>query len=54
MTRIPTCQGKESTFEVLKKLTKNKVIPNHGDLGGDQNQVLDMTNFETNFLSNHN
>jgi len=33
-----------------KKLTKDKVILNHGQ----QNQVLDMANFETNFLSNHN
>jgi len=35
-------------------LRKNKVIPNHGDLGSDQNWVVDMAHFETNFLSNHN
>jgi len=34
-----------------KKLTKNKGIPIHGDLGSDQNRVVDMANFETNFLS---
>jgi len=33
-----------------KKLTKDKVIPIHGQ----QNWVLDMAYFETNFLSNHN
>jgi len=33
-----------------KKLTKDKVIPIHSQ----QNRVLDMANFETNFFSNHN
>jgi len=33
-----------------KKLTKDKVMPNHVE----QNQVLDMVDFETNFLPNCN
>jgi len=33
-----------------KKLTKDKLIPIHGQ----QNRVLDTANFETNFLSNQN
>jgi len=33
-----------------KKLTKDKLISNHDD----QNWVLDMANFENDFLSNHN
>jgi len=33
-----------------EKLTRDKVIPIHGQ----QNQVLDMANFEINFLSNYN
>jgi len=41
-------------FGIQRKLTKNKVIPNHSDLDSDQNRVLDMASFETNFLSNHN
>jgi len=48
MSRQQKCLG------LLKKLAKNRIIPNHGNLGGDQNQVLDMANFETNFLSNGN
>jgi len=47
-------KAKKVSLDFYKKLTKNKVISNHGDLGGDQNRVLDMTNFKTNFLSNHN
>jgi len=33
-----------------KKLTKDKVIPNHVK----QNRILDMANFEINFFLNHN
>jgi len=38
---------KEKLCISKKKLTKDKVIPNHVK----QNQVLDMANFEINFLS---
>jgi len=47
----PICQGtKENFWSSKKKLANDKVIPNHVK----QNRVLDMANFEINFLSNHN
>jgi len=47
---ILTCQGTKSFLEFKEKIEKYKVTPNYGS----QNQVLVMTNFEINFLSNHN
>jgi len=47
---IITWQGTIFFQSSKKKLTKDKVIPIHSA----QNWVLDMANFEINFLSNQN